>query len=137
MVLLLINVLTKIASLEDDLGAIFPKEIWSQADNIKVDGKRVIRSNNHLESFHGKMKKKTSKHPNIFIFIEKIKQEQESQELNLRLIRNGIDPYRKQAKKYADASTKLANLRFLLEENEITPFEFAGKCAAVTKGQKI
>lgn len=115
----------------DDLVAKFPKEIWSHYDNID-SSERQIRTNNHLESFHGKIKKTFNRHPNIYQFIEHLKNEQESQELNLRLLRSGTITARPQDKIYRNASEKLKNLKKLLDNDDISLFEYAGKCSAVT-----
>ena len=119
----------------DEYDARFPREIWTQCDNVLGD-KLVIRTNNHLEGFHGKLKKHFGKHPNIFVFIENLKKEQESQELNLRLMRAGAETKEKQKKKYKNATEKLKNLRRLLDGNEISPSEFCGKCSVICISQK-
>lgn len=119
----------------DELIALFPREIWTQNDTIEAEG-RSIRTNNHLESFHGKMNTMFGKHPNIYRFIELLKDEQEAQEMNVRLLRAGTVTNRVQDKKYKAASDKLKRLANLLRTGDITPYEFAGKCASVTIGQK-
>ena len=53
----------------NDLTAKYPREIWSEADNVK-DGERSVKTNNHLESFHGRMKNTFGRHPNIFLFVQ-------------------------------------------------------------------
>lgn len=118
----------------DDLGAIHPREIWTQADQIS--NTRRLSTNNHLESFHGKIKKNVTKHPNIYKFIQLIKNEQDYFEMIIRQIRSGLDVNYNQPRKYRLASEKLARLRNLYENNDISAYEFTGKSAAVTMGQK-
>ena len=119
----------------DEYNAAFPREIWTQFDNVLGD-ELIIRTNNHLEGFHGKIKKYFGRHPSIYVFIENLKNEQESQELNLRLMRAGTETKEKQKKKYQRATEKLVSLRRLLDSGEISAYEFCGKCAAVSISQK-
>ena len=40
----------------DEMTATFPKELWTQVDTFNCET-RIIRTNNHVESFHGRIKK--------------------------------------------------------------------------------
>ena len=120
----------------DELHAVFPKEIWTQSDNLGTDTQRSVRTNNHLESLHGKLKGIFHKHPNIYRFVELIREEQAAHELTLRLLRAGTDPRVKQRRMYKQATQQLIRLRELLESGDLTSWEFCGRCAAVTTAQK-
>ena len=119
----------------DEYDAAFPREIWTQCGNVLGD-ELIIRTNNHLEGFHDKLKKNFATHPNIYVFIENLKNKQQPQELNLRLMRAGTETKERQKKKYKRATEKLVNLRRLLDADEVSVYEFCGKCAAVSISQK-
>ena len=80
------------------------------------DNGQVIRTNNHLEIFHGKMKKSFGNHPNIKIFLEGFNDEHEAQKINLRLLERRRKIHKKVLQK---GSEHLARLRHLLDENEL------------------
>ena len=84
----------------------------------------------------GKIKKPICKHPNIYKFIELIRNLQESIEINIRLLKSDTKISQNQCKKYRLATEKLRNLQNLLFEGSITPYEFTSKCATVSVSQK-
>ncbi len=50
----------------------FPIELWTQYDNIEG-----LRTNNHIEGWHSKLNRAIGRqHPNIFVLIELLKDEQ-------------------------------------------------------------
>ena len=65
-----------------------------------------------------------------------IKKEQDSLEFDIKCIKAGIDIKKKQCTKYRKATEHLFRLKKLFDSNEITGYDFAGKCAAVSITQK-
>ena len=115
----------------------FPREIWSQTDNMEADMEmRIMRTNNLLEFFHGKLKKMIHRQPNIYRFPEMLHEEQQYQELNLRLLWAGSSTTDKQRSKYAIVNDKLQRLNKPLFDGEIMPYDYFDKCAAVIVSQK-
>ena len=72
----------------------------------------------------------------VLFFLEHLKEEQEAQELNLRLLRAGAMTTIPQRQRYKIANEQLTRLRQLLDSKEITAFDFCRKCAAITISQK-
>ena len=114
----------------DEINACFPHEIWCHFDNATG-----IRTNNDLESRNGKFKQVFRRHPNIFRFIECLKDVQEEEELNLRGLRAGVAPPTPR-RKYAQATERLQRLKTLLERGEIDAWDYCGKCSVVSGLQK-
>ena len=110
----------------DNIVARFPIEIWNQYDNIGG-----IRTTNNLESWHNKMKNMLeSPHPNIFRFIELLKEDQKLVEDDLRLLQSG-GQVPVQRKKYRNITDRLVRLKELLESQEITVYHYAGAVGGV------
>ncbi|CAK9298198.1 unnamed protein product [Gordionus sp. m RMFG-2023] len=64
--------------------ALFPHTIWTR---YHVDGPRT---NNHLEGFHHALKRKTSSaHPNVYVLIKILIENQNSNDIKLLQIHNG------------------------------------------------
>ena len=62
--------------------------------------------------------KSFGKHLNIYFFLERLKNEQEVQELYLRLQRAGTETKDSQRNSYKKAGEKLAHLGIFLDQNE-------------------
>ena len=110
----------------DNLTARFPYEIWNQYDNIGG-----IRTTNNLESWHSKMKKELERpHPNVFRFIELLKEEQTRVENELRLLQAG-GQVPAQRQKYRNVTLRLLRLKVRLESNQIDVYHYAGAVGGI------
>ncbi len=110
----------------DPLIARFPIEMWSHYDNI-----HGVRTTNHLESWHNKMKKELGRpHPNIFRAIELFKEQQNETENKLRLLRAG-GPAPTQRRKYRLITERLVRLKRRLQNGQIAPYQYAGAVGGI------
>ena len=79
----------------DQIVARFPNELWTHSDNIGI---HLPRTNNSLESWHGRLNRKlTAARPNIFRIVQLLQEEQQETEQLLRLLETGntVDPQRR------------------------------------------
>lgn len=83
------------------------------------------RTTNHLEGWHSKIKKQIqTAHPNIYSFINHIKQIQAVNEVNIIQIAAGGLPARKR-RKYRNIDNRLQQLKQRLRNNEMTVVQYA------------
>ncbi len=110
----------------DPLAARYPVEMWSHFETL--DG---IRTTNHLESWHHKMKKELDRpHPNIFRAIELFKEQQSDSEHAIRLLQaGGAAPT--QRRKYRIVTERLVRLKQRLQEGHITAYHYAGAVGGI------
>ena len=80
----------------------FPIEIWNHYDSDK-------RTNNDLEGYNSKLSKFLKKHPNIWIFIKKIREEESNSALSYIRILNGT--FQKRGRNCVDTSRDLEILK--------------------------
>ncbi|CAF4022700.1 unnamed protein product, partial [Didymodactylos carnosus] len=70
----------------------------------------MLRSNNHVEGWHNKLHKSFQcEHPTLWTFLEKLKTEESSLQLDLAAINAGQEA-KIQQKRYADHNKRLINL---------------------------
>ncbi|XP_031639266.1 uncharacterized protein LOC116351317 [Contarinia nasturtii] len=84
----------------------FAIPVWNVYENTLAG---FPRTNNNVEGWHNKINSMWGKHPNLFTFIEKLKEEQEITELAIAQCEAGNDPDRRR-KKYEMADKKLIRL---------------------------
>ena len=109
-----------------DSGCSFPTSLWNQYDN---DNKRT---NNDVEGYNSKLNKFIKKHPSIWLFILKIREESCAYEVDycrlelgeLRLGRNKVDIER-------DLKMQLAKCSYL--QNEYSIMEYLDKVSEVVQ----
>ncbi|XP_060078201.1 uncharacterized protein LOC132557697 [Ylistrum balloti] len=95
------------------------RPVWNHYDN---DGPRTT---NHLEAWHGKLKKIVQHaHPNIFEIIQTFKDIQATNEI-ARLQRRAGGTRRPRPKRYRNIDTRLALLKQRLESNTIDIIAYA------------
>lgn len=94
------------------------RHLWNHFDH---EGPRTT---NHLEGWHSKIKKRIQKaHPNIFTFINHIKQIQAVNEVNIIQVAAGGLPSHKR-RKYRNMDSRLHQLKQRLRNNEITVMQY-------------
>ena len=110
----------------DPLVARFPIEIWNN-----YAGLHIIRTTNHLESWHNKMNRELGRpHPNLFRAIELFKEQQAEMEETLRLLQaSGRPPI--QRRKYRLVTERLVRLKARLERGEVTAHHYAGAVGGI------
>lgn len=105
----------------DSTAARYPVEIWNQFDNL-----HGVRTTNHLESWHNKIKRSiTRSHPNIFRVIQIFKEQQRETEQTIQLLQAG-GSCQLQRRKYRVVTERLVRLKTRLENGDITPYHYAG-----------
>jgi hypothetical protein len=101
--------------IEDSL---FPIAVWNQ---YRPEGPRT---NNHIEGYNSKLNRFISTHPNIWLFIEKMKNEETLMKMNyLKIVNNGKVRGRGRGKKAlaTDLAISAANCEFL-ENRDLIEF---------------
>ncbi|XP_067619862.1 uncharacterized protein [Eurosta solidaginis] len=95
--------------------SLYPIELWNMY-NITKSGES--RTNNAIEGWHNAIRNAFGTHPNIFNFINKIKNEQAITETKPQQFPAGGEPYRKRKKKYKDFDQRLFNTVNSFEKDE-------------------
>ncbi|XP_071087102.1 uncharacterized protein [Haliotis cracherodii] len=91
------------------------------------------RTNNHLEGWHGRLKKVIGKaHPNIFELIRFLGAEQQKTECNLLLYQAGQRLLPKK-KKFCDIQRRIDQLKTRLIQNEVSVIFFADSVSHLLK----
>lgn len=102
----------------------FSSTVWNHFENDSE------RTNNNVEGFHSMLNKRCQPHPNLFSFIELIKEIQQENKVMMEMLSLGkIQPKKSQAK-YRKINEKLAELKNNLNLNRIlleTYLDEAGK----------
>ncbi|VDI61105.1 Hypothetical predicted protein [Mytilus galloprovincialis] len=95
------------------------RHLWNHYDTVGP------RTNNHLEGWHHKLKNHVEHpHPNIFNLVKLLKKQQAA--IEVRLIQYSAGGKRRQRKrKYIEIDTRLADLKQRLQDNSMTPVEYA------------
>ncbi|XP_071154896.1 uncharacterized protein, partial [Mytilus edulis] len=95
------------------------RHLWNHYDTVGT------RTNNHLEGWHHKLKNHVEHpHPNIFNLVKLLKKQQAA--IEVRLIQYSAGGKRRQRKrKYIEIDTRLADLKQRLQDNSMTPVEYA------------
>ena len=75
-----------------------------------------------------------NRHPNIFKFIECLREVQDAEETTIRLLKAGASPP-KQRRKYAKATSRLQRLKQNLQEGDIDAWDYCSKCSVVSLSQ--
>ena len=84
----------------------------------------TVRTNNHLEGWHSKLKKVVGKaHPNIFEILEVFKKEQVMSEVSMQQLVTGATPPRR-AKKTVAKNKRIEELRSRFTTNAISLEEY-------------
>lgn len=101
-----------------DNSAIFPKNIWNHYQNFNV------RTTNHLEGWHNALNREFGKaHPNIYEFINGIKNQQANFEASIILMDNGNKgPRRKN--KYVRINNQIETFTKRYNNGEMPTLEF-------------
>ena len=82
----------------------FPIEMWNY---FRYDGPRT---NNHVEGFHNRLKKKAGKaHPNLYEIVDLFSQEEASTSVHMLQVQAG-QPAPKRRKKYDNIDSRLHQL---------------------------
>ena len=82
----------------------FPIEMWNY---FRYDGPRT---NNHVEGFHNRLKKKAGKaHPNLYEIVDLFRQEEASTSVHMLQVQAG-QPAPKRRKKYDNIDSRLHQL---------------------------
>ncbi len=111
------------------LDARFPRELWNHYSNYSH------RTNNHLEGFHHALNKSFGKHhPNIFEFIDGIKDFQSHFELEIYNLDKGGNPPRKRLK-YVKTNLQLEIATNKFNEGEKSDIQFLDSVGFLLKYQ--
>ena len=100
------------------VSARFVRDWWISSD---IDGPRTT---NHIEGWHNALNLGIKiSHPNIWIFINKIMEQQKIFETRLLIQDSGADVVKKR-KKWIVLNKKREKLKEMYQNNEITPIQF-------------
>jgi hypothetical protein len=96
---------------------VFPLEVWNHYESEK-------RTNNDIEGYNSKLEKFLGTHPNIWLFINKIKAEESTATLKYMRINNDTLSYRKRNAVDVDRDLEIQNAKIRYLTNKINIMEY-------------